>query len=531
MKKIIFNFGVILFLLSFGNVCIELSEASSQKPEASASLKEPGPELVKLAEKYRDMALAFEKSDQLQKALYFWKIAVSLNPGDKEIDKRIAELKINIENKAEKHFNQGVSDYKRNSMKKAKKEFLTTLRYNPRHIAAMDYLKNRFGKDDHTIYIVKKGDTLKAIAKETYHDQKKDILIAFYNDLDVSSKLKPNAQLKIPVLEEKLTKKMFDIENRLNKARAFLKTEQFEKTISVANKILDYDYQNKETRDLINVTYYQWGRKLYSEKKYEEAIDQLNKADPGYPGVAMAIADVEKAMQDDIHKGLQRAQDSLKAGQFEKALAIAGEVRESDFFEREAADLINSTHFQWGRKLYNSKQYEEAINEFKKADPGYPGVALAISDVEKAMQDDVHKELQRAQDSLKTGQFEKALAIAGEVRGNDFFEKEAADLINATYFQWGHKLSSEKKYVEAIKRFSKAGVDYPGASDAIADVKKMMLKQAQAHYITGIKYYTDDQLELAILEWEKTLSLDPNHEKAKKSIADAQKLLNMLKKK
>jgi len=531
MKKIFFNFWVILFMLSFGNVFIELSEASSQKPGASASLKEHGPELVILAEKYQDMALASEKSDQLQKAFYFWKIAGSLNPGDKEINKKIAELKIKIENKAKKHFYRGLSAYQRNSMKKAKKEFLTTLRYNPRHVAAMDYLKIGFGKKEHTIYKVKKGNTLRTIAKKTYRDQKKDVLIAFYNDLDVSSKLKPGTQLKIPVLEKKLTKKMLDIENRLKKARAFIKNEQFEMAISVAEEILDYDFLNRETSDLINVTYFRWGRKLYGEKKYEEAIDQLNKADPGYPGVALAIADVEKAMQDDFHKELQRAQDSLNAGQFEKALAIAGEVREGDFFQKEAADLINATHFQYGRKLYNEKKYEEAINEFNKADPGYPGVALAIADVKKAMQDDVHKELQRAQDSLKAGQFEKALAIAGEVRESDLFQKEAADIINATYFQWGHKLSSEKKYVEAIKQFSKADVDYPGASDAIADVKKMMLKQAQVHYLTGVKYFTDDQLEQAILEWEETLSLDPNHEKAKKSIADAQKLLNMLKKK
>jgi len=446
MKKIFLNFFVILSMLTFGSVCIDAPEASSQKPDASASLKTSRLELVTFAAKYQDMALACEKSDQLQKALYLWKIVGSLNPEDKKTNKKIAKLKIKIKKKAKKHFNQGVSAYKRNSMKKAKKEFLITLRYNPRHIAAMDYLRNRFGKDDHFIYIVKKGDTLKAIAKELYHDQNNDILIAFYNDLDINSKLKPDVKLKIPVLKEKHTpqKKMFNIESRLKKARAFLESKQFEMTISVTNEILDYDLLNKEANDLINATYFQWGRKLYHEKKYEKAINELNKADPGYPGVALAIADVENAMQDD---------------------------------------------------------------------------------------GDVQNVLQRAQDSLKAGQFEKALAIAGEIRENDSRRKEAADIINATYFQWGHKLSSEKKYVEAIKRFSKASVDYPGASDAIADLKKIMLKQAQAHYLTGVKYYTDDQLEQAILEWEKTLSLDPNHEKAKKSIADAQKLLNMLKKK
>ncbi len=57
-----------------------------------------------------------------------------------------------------------------------------------------------------------------------------------------------------------------------------------------------------------------------------------------------------------------------------------------------------------------------------------------------------------------------------------------------------------------------------------------MKKQlANSHYIKGVKYFTDEELDKAIKEWEETLDLDPNHPKAKKDIENARSLLQRLK--
>ena len=57
-----------------------------------------------------------------------------------------------------------------------------------------------------------------------------------------------------------------------------------------------------------------------------------------------------------------------------------------------------------------------------------------------------------------------------------------------------------------------------------------MKKQAEVHYLQGVKHFLNEELNDAINEWEKTLTLDPEHEKAKNNIQNARSLLEKLKK-
>jgi hypothetical protein len=54
-------------------------------------------------------------------------------------------------------------------------------------------------------------------------------------------------------------------------------------------------------------------------------------------------------------------------------------------------------------------------------------------------------------------------------------------------------------------------------------------KQAEEHYLRGLKYYVDDDIERAVDEWERALYLNPNHNKAKKDLRDAKKVIEKLK--
>ena len=90
-------------------------------------------------------------------------IAGSLNPDDNIIAKKIAVLESTIANNARQHFKKGVVYFKKNNLKYARMQFLITLRYNPDHKGALDYLKNRLAPKEYIIYITKKGDTLKSI--------------------------------------------------------------------------------------------------------------------------------------------------------------------------------------------------------------------------------------------------------------------------------------------------------------------------------------------------------------------------------
>ena len=131
-------------------------------------------------QRYLDLAMRYEKSGELPKALLCWEVVQTFQPTDEEVARKIADLKARMLALAEQHFKQGVSYYKSNSIPAARREFALTLYYNSEHTEALAYLKNRLNEEDYTLYEVNAGDTLREIARKTYNDPQKDFLIALF---------------------------------------------------------------------------------------------------------------------------------------------------------------------------------------------------------------------------------------------------------------------------------------------------------------------------------------------------------------
>jgi len=55
-------------------------------------------------------------------------------------------------------------------------------------------------------------------------------------------------------------------------------------------------------------------------------------------------------------------------------------------------------------------------------------------------------------------------------------------------------------------------------------------EQAEAHYIKGANYFLAEELDKAIVEWEETLRLNPEHPNAKRDLEKARRILKNLKK-
>ena len=436
MKKII-NVFLLNITLFFFTGCFAVMEFKTETPEKiAAGTSEKNPESAEtfLSSSYRQKSLEYEKKNELQMALYYMQIAGSLNPDDKIIAKRIAVLESTIANKARQHFKKGVVYFKKNKLKYARQQFLITLRYNPDHKGALDYMKNRLVPKEYIIYKTKKGDTLKSISREFYNDVKKDFLIVYFNNLKTSKKPAPGTTLKLPMIKSYFTHLAILIRNDLIKARKLLEDKRYEEVLNIAGEVLKYDLMNKEAADLKNATYYHMGKQLSLEEKYPEALNTFKKVDPKYK-------DVKKAIREVINKDLMKANSLLKEEQYEEVLAIAEKALDYDNSNIVAKDLINTTYCQKGRVLITRKNYVEALKVLNKADP-------------------LH----------------------------DCIEK------------------------------------------AFSDLKGVMKKEAEAHYLQGVKYFLNQELSSAIIEWEKTLVLNPDHKKAKENIINARRLLEKYKK-
>lgn len=266
-----------------------------------------------LSEKYRNKAIEYEKDRELHKALQTWEIVASLAPTDDGVTKKIEALKTQIATVADQHFKQGLSFYQRNSMEAAHKEFLIALHYNPAHQEALNYLKHKLPGEDYILYRAKGGDTLKEIARKTYNDPNKDFLIAYFNDLKIDSKLVPGHTLRLPDLESSMAKVTIDTketamdtkeisaetEEMLSKALAYYKVKKYQETVSISEKVLEYDPANKQAHNLINESYYQMGKLLIQRKKYQEALDVFNRVNSGYKDVKESVAFAKKHLAGD----------------------------------------------------------------------------------------------------------------------------------------------------------------------------------------------------------------------------------------
>jgi tetratricopeptide (TPR) repeat protein len=138
---------------------------------------------------------------------------------------------------------------------------------------------------------------------------------------------------------------------------------------------------------------------------------------------------------------------------------------------------------------------------------------------------DVVKKLTEARDLFEEKNYEEVLVITGQILEYDSENKEAADLQNTSYYQIGKKLRTKRKYFESLEMFKKVDPGYEGVKESISAVNRTILKQAETHYRTGVDHFVNEDLERAIAEWEKTLLLNPEHQKAKRDIKDARNLL------
>jgi tetratricopeptide (TPR) repeat protein len=333
-------------------------------PQKPTVLIEKDPFFI-FPEQYRKKAIEYEKNGELPKALQSWEIVTSFIPTDEEVAKRIVALKTQIRTTADQHFKKGLSYYQRNSMEAARKEFLIALNYNPDHQEALTCVKHKLPGEDYTLYQVKRGDTLKEIARKTLNDPDKDFLIAYFNDLRIDSKLVPGKNLRLPVLESAPAKATIDTKETtmdskeiladtkglLSKAPAYYKFKNYREIASMSEKVLEYDPANKEAHNLINESYYQMGKLLIQGKKYHEALEAFNRVDSGYKDIRESVAFVKKQLAGEHYlRGVKYFTDE----EIDKAIR-----------EWEVTLTLNPNHPKAKKDIENARSLLQKLKEVK----------------------------------------------------------------------------------------------------------------------------------------------------------------------
>ena len=289
-----------------------------------------------------------------------------------------------------------------------------------------------------------------------------------------------------------------------------------------SKEYLNYKVKEKDTLKDIS-------KKFYKDPSKDFLIAYFNNLKTGnepVTGTILALPVLESKFSRppiDIRIELIKAENLLIEKRCQEALDIAEKILEYDHLNKKASDLKNSAYYQIGIKLSGQKKYPEAIKMFKKVTPEYQGVKEAIQQV-------INKELVKAKNLLKEKQYEQVFAVAEKILDYDKTNKAAEDLINTTFCQQGKDLIIRKNYTQALNVLNRANPQYDCVKRTISDVYKAKKKQAEVHYLNGVKHFLNEELQSAIKEWEKTLVLNPEHNKAKKNINNARNLLDKLEK-
>lgn len=281
-------------------------------PEAGNAATTPRVSASGAQQSFKLKAQHAERLEKWQEALYLWKAHLLSNPNDTDAAQHITKLRKTIRRKSTAHYSLGVSYYHQDKLEPARKELLTSLRIDPGNTEALHFLKTRFVTETHQKYEVKPKDTLQRISAQFYGDPQKDFVIAYFNDMDAQSLLKPGMELTIPKLtlspgamsaktvetKPRPADKQIDIDAKIDAAEELLQKGQFDDVINHANDILDMDYLNARAENLLNSAYLGKGLQLAKQKKYFESLDILNKADPEFEGIQAAIAHVRKKISE-----------------------------------------------------------------------------------------------------------------------------------------------------------------------------------------------------------------------------------------
>jgi len=157
---------------------------------------------------------------------------------------------------------------------------------------------------------------------------------------------------------------------------------------------------------------------------------------------------------------------------------------------------------------------------------------IAPSDEEPAEYINLKQEIRKARDYFGAKKYQQSASAAEKILEYDPVNKDAMNLKNESYYKIGGMLRKVKKYTEALAVFNNVDPDYKDVrkiTEFLNNIDKNKGRAAE-HYMSGVNYYMNQDLDKAIKEWEITLILDPNHPNAKKDIENARSFLEKLNK-
>ena len=156
-----------------------------------------------VAKGYISQGRASEKAGNWVEAARYYKLALTVEPQNKQIADSLKRVEAKRLKLAEAHYRLGLKYLAQGKYRDGKQQFLTTLRYWPQHKGALEKLQSQtqIKTKRYILHTVQKGETISIISKKYYDDPMQFQTIARFNNLPDATTVRVGKELKIPEID------------------------------------------------------------------------------------------------------------------------------------------------------------------------------------------------------------------------------------------------------------------------------------------------------------------------------------------
>lgn len=279
-------------------------------------------------------------------------------------------------------------------------------------------------------------------------------------------------------------------------------------------------------------SYSKIANRTYKDARKAYLIAYFNDRNPHKPlltGTVLLLPALDPRFLDprkEINDWLSQARVALDEEQYKRVLDLTAKINDVVAGHPGARRLRDEARYQQGLELIEQERYGEAIETLKKVGKRHKYRDIAIKQARRHIRNRALKDrLQNAERYLKQHKYLEVITIADEVLEQNPENGKAKELSNAANYALGKQLLDKGEEATAVKYLKAADKSYQDTEQLLSLALARMRSQAETYYRSGVKHFINEDLEKAVKDWERALSLNPNHPKARQDIENARRLI------
>jgi len=354
-----------------------------------------------VAKGYLSQGRASENAGDWVEAARYYRLALTVEPQNKQITESLKRVEANRLKLAEAHYRKGLAYLRQGKYSDGQRQFLTTLRYWPQHKGAREKLQSRtqIKTKRYILHTVQKGETISIISKKYYDDPMQFQTIARFNNLSDATTVRVGKELKIPEIDgvpflvpegtPEITTDGQAMERQLTTPDS--EQREAQQTEDVQADVEAFDNMVANYRDA--------GLELFNEKKYDEAVIEFKKVVNADPSDFETQEYLFKAHYSSAQGLLKEKQYQAADKQLQACLDFRTDCLQCLPLIKQCEDAYKELHYQLGIQYFGEEKLENAISEWQlvtKYDPHYKQVAENIRRAER-----IHTKIQQLKKDSK----------------------------------------------------------------------------------------------------------------------------------